>query len=372
MTVCRLPATLLVLLATVAPAAAACPGDCSADGAVTVAELLTGVNIALGSAAADTCPPFDTDGDGAVGIAELLAGVNALLGDCPGAQVTPSPTPTPSVSIGNHPPVTATPFVYRGFAGQPIALPLGVVDPDGDPLQCAAEGLADGMSLDADNILRWTPADDQLGPRVVEFSCTDRGDPPGEAGGTLSLHVAAADACAVPACDPATGCSATLPSPDDACCGGRASPRVAEVAPDCPLGRVLEIGQNVDGFGPLRNCDRLRIRNFAQSGAELSIHVRVNCLNVLNRVTVTVRLETPAPRGLAVNSEFGVFLPVQPTGGYYDRRNIRFPVMGGGPFFDLDDAEANLTVTATDSDGVSVSRTVRVRLGFTQPADLPD
>ncbi len=34
---------------------AACVGDCNADGAVTVDELLLGVNIALGSAAATAC-----------------------------------------------------------------------------------------------------------------------------------------------------------------------------------------------------------------------------------------------------------------------------------------------------------------------------
>lgn len=348
-------------------ARADCPGDCSGDGAVSVAELLTGVNIVLGSAALASCPSFDRDGDASVGIAELLAAVNALLGDCSAGDPTPTPTPT-----GNRPPITATPFVYRGFAEQPIALPLGVEDPDGDALQCRADELLDGMTLGADHVLRWTPRDDQLGPQRVAFSCTDDALPPAEVAGALTLHVAADDGCAMPSCDPAAGCTATLPAPAAACCRGAAAPRVAEVDAECPLGRVLEIGRNTDGFGPLRNCDRMRVRNSQQSSAEFAFHVRIRCLDTLNRITVTARLDTPPPRGVAVNDGMQVFFPVQPTDGYHERRNIRFPVLGGGPFFDLDDAEANLTVTATDSSGTSVSRTVRVRLGFTQPQDLPE
>jgi hypothetical protein len=360
---------ITALCANVAPARVDCPGDCSGDGVVSVAELLTGVNIALGSTALESCPSFDRDGDGDVGVAELLTAVNAVLGECAPAA---SPTATPTATVANQPPTTATPFVYRGFAEQPIALPLGVEDPDGGALQCRAEGLLEGMTLDDDRVLRWTPSDDQLGPYVVPFSCADDAQPPAEVSGALTLHVAAADACAIPSCDAATGCTAELPPVTEKCCRGAAAPRVAEVTPDCPLGRVLEIGRNTDGFGPLRNCDRVRVRNFAQSGAEFSIHVRVSCLDTLNRITVTARLDTAPPRGVAVNADAPVFFPVEPTDGYYERRNIRFPVLGGGPFFDLDDAEANLTVTATDSTGATVSRTVRVRTGRDQPQDLPE
>ena len=59
-----------------------CAGDCNGDRAVTVNELITGVNIVLGSAALDTCRAFDRNGDGSVEIAELIQGVNALLGGC--------------------------------------------------------------------------------------------------------------------------------------------------------------------------------------------------------------------------------------------------------------------------------------------------
>ena len=60
-----------------------CPGDCSGDGMVTVDELVTCVNIALGSAAVDRCPPCDANGDGSVAVDDIIAAVNAALTGCP-------------------------------------------------------------------------------------------------------------------------------------------------------------------------------------------------------------------------------------------------------------------------------------------------
>lgn len=60
----------------------ACPGDCDGNGTVAINELITGVNIALGAAALDTCAAFDGDGDGTVAINELIAAVNAALAGC--------------------------------------------------------------------------------------------------------------------------------------------------------------------------------------------------------------------------------------------------------------------------------------------------
>jgi hypothetical protein len=62
---------------------AACPGDCSGDGAVTVSELVRGVNIALGNQPLDSCPAFNRNGNATVEINELIAAVSALLLGCP-------------------------------------------------------------------------------------------------------------------------------------------------------------------------------------------------------------------------------------------------------------------------------------------------
>ena len=77
--------------------AAACVGDCDNSGSVTIAEIVTGVNIALGSLTLDRCPRFDCNGNGHVTINCVITAVNAALNGCgpePTASSTPTPTPT--------------------------------------------------------------------------------------------------------------------------------------------------------------------------------------------------------------------------------------------------------------------------------------
>ncbi len=62
--------------------AGGCPGDCNGDVAITVDEIITGVNIALGNATLDACTTFDTSGDGAVTIDEIIAAITAALNGC--------------------------------------------------------------------------------------------------------------------------------------------------------------------------------------------------------------------------------------------------------------------------------------------------
>jgi hypothetical protein len=67
---------------TVTPTGGAgCIGDCDGDGAVTVNELIAGVNLALGTASSP-CPAIDRDGDGTVVVAELVSAVAAALDGC--------------------------------------------------------------------------------------------------------------------------------------------------------------------------------------------------------------------------------------------------------------------------------------------------
>ena len=69
--------------ATPTTAAGACVADCNTDGAVTVDELITAVNIALGLSDPRTCPAADRNADGQVTIDEVLAAVNLALRGCP-------------------------------------------------------------------------------------------------------------------------------------------------------------------------------------------------------------------------------------------------------------------------------------------------
>ena len=66
-----------------------CVGDCNDDNSVAINELITCVNIALGSSAVTACPSCDANDDGSVAINELISAVNAALlpscGGTPGA-----------------------------------------------------------------------------------------------------------------------------------------------------------------------------------------------------------------------------------------------------------------------------------------------
>jgi hypothetical protein len=59
-----------------------CPGDCDASGDVTVNELITLVDIALGNMPVTACEAGDANQDGEVTIDEILRAVNNALAGC--------------------------------------------------------------------------------------------------------------------------------------------------------------------------------------------------------------------------------------------------------------------------------------------------
>lgn len=73
----------LLFAVSASPAAATCVGDCNADGAVTVDEIITGVNIALGTTSIAGCLAFDNNADGQVTVDEIVNGVTNALTGCP-------------------------------------------------------------------------------------------------------------------------------------------------------------------------------------------------------------------------------------------------------------------------------------------------
>ncbi|GIW45157.1 MAG: hypothetical protein KatS3mg077_2439 [Candidatus Binatia bacterium] len=62
---------------------AQCVGDCNSDGEVTVDEIVTMVNVALGNREVSACAVGDRNGDGDITVDEIIAAVNNLLGSCP-------------------------------------------------------------------------------------------------------------------------------------------------------------------------------------------------------------------------------------------------------------------------------------------------
>jgi hypothetical protein len=61
----------------------ACVGDCGGDDEVTVEEIITMVNIALGTVDVSRCPPGDPGGDGEITVDEIVGAVTQALSGCP-------------------------------------------------------------------------------------------------------------------------------------------------------------------------------------------------------------------------------------------------------------------------------------------------
>src|SRR5262245_20281835 len=96
-------------VAVASESAAACVGDCNDSGAVSVAELVNGVNIALGTRTLDGCRQFDCNGAGRVTIDCLLKAVGAALNGC-SPLPTGSPTHTSGAATATASPIaTSTP-----------------------------------------------------------------------------------------------------------------------------------------------------------------------------------------------------------------------------------------------------------------------
>lgn len=86
-----------VYLGASSASAQTCAADCNDDQNVSIGELITAVNIALGNQPLENCPAADPGGDGGVSIGELIQAVNiALAGGCD-APPPPTATPTPEV-----------------------------------------------------------------------------------------------------------------------------------------------------------------------------------------------------------------------------------------------------------------------------------
>lgn len=85
-----------------------CVGDCNGDGQVTIDEILTMVNIALGNLDIASCMNGDANGDGHITIDEILTAVNNALNGCAPTPPTPTATPTNTPVLTPTPTATAT------------------------------------------------------------------------------------------------------------------------------------------------------------------------------------------------------------------------------------------------------------------------
>jgi hypothetical protein len=104
-----------LLLPCRAPAQA-CVGDCDSLGGVSIDDILTMVNIALGDTSISACEAGDANGDSQITVDEILTAVNNALNGCPPpttATSTPTETPLPTA--------TATPSQTPGNGAVSVA-----------------------------------------------------------------------------------------------------------------------------------------------------------------------------------------------------------------------------------------------------------
>ncbi len=148
-----------------------CTGDCNSDGRVVISELILGVNIALGTAAQQSCLLFDANASGGVTIEELIAAVNNALVGCAG---TPTPTPTVLTPTPTPTELTLAPIGHRHVAlGSTLRLQLAAFDPLDRPLAFSAAPLPlpAHASLDGHSgQFTFAPGAEQVGDLTLTFS----------------------------------------------------------------------------------------------------------------------------------------------------------------------------------------------------------
>jgi hypothetical protein len=122
-------AMVLVACGRCAVAQPVCLGDCDSNGVVSVNDLITMVDVALGTANIAVCPAGDADGDG-IRINEIVTAVNNALTSC--AASTPTPTETPLLTPTDTPGLTPPPTHTDTPSPTPTDTPL--VTPTNTPL----------------------------------------------------------------------------------------------------------------------------------------------------------------------------------------------------------------------------------------------
>jgi uncharacterized protein DUF1566 len=208
-----------VLCSAMAPAGGQCVGDCSGRGAVDINDLITMVNIALGTGDLAACPAGDADNSHTITINEIIAAVHNALSGCP-AEPTNSPAPTatatstPSVTPteSSTPTGTATPSSTPAVTPTPTA--TASVSPAAD-----FHDNGDGTITDTHTGLTWEKKDQggglhDLNTRFPSSGiCTDSGEfcqPDAAAETTCNAATGGAMGCAQ--CGGTASCNAIIGS----------------------------------------------------------------------------------------------------------------------------------------------------------------
>jgi hypothetical protein len=221
-------------------ASARCVGDCSGNGQVTIDELVTLVNIALGSAPASTCPNFV---ECQICISDLIGVINTALAGCP---LPVLPALVSSVPAAGGVDTPRTEWIQLHFAGA-----VDRFDTWAFHLQCDGSDVAALPSVVGDDTVVLNPVAD------LPAGADCRATWPGQ---ELDFAVAAGTTDAEVLYDP-TDPALAVPYPDDARTVADASTitglRLNVPVPAGPMDRqtvfngLLPEANKLDGFSPI-------------------------------------------------------------------------------------------------------------------------
>jgi sugar lactone lactonase YvrE len=179
---------LVWVLASVIPTRqvrAQCGGDCNGDGQVTVGEIVTMVNIALGNVDLSACTAGDDNHDGQITVNEILTAVIDALSGCPRPTPLCQPLPVTTTSalwVSDSSNSRVLEYLPPFTTGMSASLVLGERDFNTANAQITASGMSRPEVVAFDNIGNLWSSDFQLG-RILEFT------PPFSSGQSASLVI---------------------------------------------------------------------------------------------------------------------------------------------------------------------------------------
>jgi hypothetical protein len=134
----------LTLAASGACLAQECVGDCNGDGVVAINELITAVNVGLGTDPADACPALNCNTLSLPSVICIIQAVNNALNGCrPAGTVRPTATPTWTTI----PTPTIAVITYRLTGGSTILSSPAPADVGGPTLKERLTGTFIAVSL---------------------------------------------------------------------------------------------------------------------------------------------------------------------------------------------------------------------------------